>query len=151
MRAEYINPFLSSTTSVFSQMLGLDVTRKAPFLRNGFSPQFDVTGIIGLTGKTTGTVALSLPKEMALTVTGTLLGAPALEIDANVVDAVGELTNMIAGAAKAQLEQFELSLGLPTVITGKSTCIAFPSTATPISIPFSSNLGDFVVEVGFRG
>lgn len=150
MRAEYINPFLSSTSSVFSQMLGIEVSRLPPFVRNGHSPQYDVTGIIGLTGKTTGTVALSLTKEMSLSITGKLLGDMPTEVDATVVDAVGEVTNMIAGAAKSQLEQLELSLGLPTVITGKSTCIAFPSNAVPISIPFDSPLGTFVVEVGFR-
>jgi chemotaxis protein CheX len=150
MRAEYINPFLSSTSSVFSQMLGVEVSRMPPFLRQEHSPQFDVTGIIGLTGKTTGTVALSLTKEMATAVTEKLLGEPAKEVNATVVDAIGELTNMIAGAAKAQLEEMELSLGLPTVITGKSTCIQFPSTAVPISIPFDSSLGTFVVEVGFK-
>lgn len=150
MRAEYINPFLSSTSSVFSQMLGIEVSRLPPFVRNGHSPQYDVTGIIGLTGKTTGTVALSLTKEMSLSITGKLLGDMPTEVDATVVDAIGEVTNMIAGAAKSQLEQLELSLGLPTVITGKSTCIAFPSNAVPISIPFDSPLGTFVVEVGFR-
>lgn len=150
LRAEYINPFLSSTSSVFSQMLGVEITRQQPYMKNGHSPQFDVTGVIGLTGKTTGTVALSLTKEMALSVTSKLIGEAPTELNATVVDAIGELTNMIAGAAKAQLAQLELSLGLPTVITGKSTCISFPSNATPISIPFDSMLGTFVVEVGFR-
>ena len=151
MRAEYINPFLASTSSVFSQMLGLEVSRLPPFVRKGeHSPQYDVTGIIGLTGKTTGTVALSLTKEMALSVTEKLLGDKPAEVNATVVDAIGEVTNMIAGAAKAQLEQMELSLGLPTVITGKSTCIAFPSNAIPISIPCDSPIGTFVGEVGFR-
>ena len=151
MRAEYINPFLSSTSSVFSQMLGVEVSRLPPFVRKGeHSPQYDVTGIIGLTGKTTGTVALSLTKEMALSITEKLLGDKPADVNATVVDAIGEVTNMIAGAAKAQLEQLQLSLGLPTVITGKSTCIAFPSNAIPISIPFDSPIGTFVVEVGFR-
>jgi chemotaxis protein CheX len=151
MRAEYINPFLSSTSSVFSQMLGVEIRRLPPYVRNGHhSPHFDVTGVIGLTGKNTGTVALSLSKEMALSITGKLLGDTPTEVNATVVDAIGEVTNMIAGAAKSQLEQLELSLGLPTVITGKSTCIAFPSNAIPISIPFDSEIGNFVVEVGFR-
>jgi chemotaxis protein CheX len=150
VRADYINPFLSSTSSVFSQMLGVTVTRLPPYLRDGHWPMYGVTGVIGLTGKTTGTVAISVTKEMALAITGRLLGDAPTEINSCVVDAIGELANMIAGAAKAQLEQMELSLGLPTVITGKSTCISFPSNATPISIPFSSELGDFVVEVGFR-
>ena len=148
MRANFINPFLTSTASVFSQMLGVEIRREPPFLRNEFSPQFDVTGIVGLTGNATGTVAVSLPREMAIAVTEVLTGEVHGSVNPQVADAVGELTNMIAGAAKSQLEALQLTLGLPTVIIGRSTCIAFPSKTSPISIPFDSRLGCFTVEVG---
>ena len=148
MNVDYINPFLTSTVTVFQTMLGTDLIRETPFIRKEFAPQFEVTGMIGLTGKTTGTVAVSMPREMAMLVTEKLLGETPTEVNAQVADAVGELTNMIAGAAKARLECLELSLGLPTVITGRSTCIAFPSRTTPISIPFRSALGPLIVEVG---
>lgn len=148
MNAEYINPFLMSTASVFEQMLGMELVREAPFIRKAFMPQYEVTGIIGLTGKTTGTVAVSLPREMALSITEKLLGERPPEINAQVIDAIGEVTNMIAGAAKARLEHLQLSLGLPTVVTGAATSIGFPSRAVPISIPFRSPLGPIVVEVG---
>lgn len=148
MNVDYINPFLISTVDVFQKMLGMDLQREAPFIRRDFAPQYEVTGMIGLTGKTTGTVAVSLPREVAVLVTEKLLGETPVTLNSQVVDAVGELTNMIAGAAKAKLEHLQLSLGLPTVITGRSTCIAFPSRATPISIPFKSPLGPMIVEVG---
>lgn len=148
MRAEYINPFLTSTASVFSQMLGVTVRRQPPFVGNAYAPPHDVTGIVGLTGKATGTVAVSLPGEMALSVTSALIGECPTSITPQVADAVGELTNMIAGAAKAQLESLNLNLGLPTVIVGRSTCISFPSSTCPISIPFDSPLGSFTVQVG---
>jgi chemotaxis protein CheX len=148
MNADYINPFLLSTVDVFQQMLGLELVREAPFIRKEFASQYEVTGMIGMTGKTTGTVAVSLPCEMALAITEKLLGERPPEVNAQVVDAIGEVTNMIAGAAKARLEHLQLSLGLPTVILGCSTRIAFPSRATPISIPFRSSLGPLVIEVG---
>jgi len=148
MNVDYINPFLIATSNVFEKMLDLELVREKPFIRRDFVPQYEVTGIIGLTGKTTGTVAVSLPKEMALSVTERLLGHRPPELNAQAVDAVGELTNMIAGGAKAHLQQLQLSLGLPTVITGTATSIAFPSRATPISIPFRCPLGPLVVEVG---
>lgn len=148
MNADLINPFLTSTASVFTTMLGTEVQRKKPFLRTNFTPQFDVTGIIGLNGKAIGTVALSIKSDMALAVTEQLIGERPTEVNSQVVDAVGELTNMIAGAAKAQLPQLEMSVGLPTVVIGKAPCIAFPSRATPIAIPFECKWGSFVVEVG---
>lgn len=148
MNVDYINPFLLSTVSVFTKMLSLELVREAPFVRTKDSPQYDVTGMIGLTGKTTGTVAVSLPGDFALAITERLLGERPAEINPQVVDAIGEVTNMIAGAAKAKLESLQLSLGLPTVIIGTSSRIAYPSRCTPISIPFRSALGPLIVEVG---
>lgn len=148
MTADFINPFLLATVSVFENMLGVQMTREKPYLRKAFDPQHDVTGVIGLTGKATGMVAVSLPSEAAIAVTAKLLGETPASVNAQVTDAVGEITNMIAGCAKSQLESLELSLGLPTVVIGRNTCITFPSRAVPISIPFSCELGSLVVEVG---
>jgi chemotaxis protein CheX len=150
MELEYINPFVRSTAAVFSHMLSIDVTRETPFLRETCAPLFDVTGIIGLSGRATGTVAVSLSRETALAVTEILLRERPCEVNAQVVDAIGEVTNMIAGAAKSELESLKIMLSLPTVIIGRACCIGFPSQTRPICIPFDSPLGRFVVEVGIE-
>jgi len=148
MNPDSIEPFVSATLSVFSKMLSLELAPQAPLVRSSRSPHYDVTGMVGLTGKTTGIVALSLPQDFALTITERLIAEHRTEIDADVVDAIGELTNMIAGAAKARLESLQLSLGLPTVIIGRDSRIAYPSRCTPVSLPFASPLGPLLVEVG---
>ena len=150
MKVEFINPFIVSTAAVFSQMLAQELTREKPYVRGAFSPLYDVTGIIGLSGLASGTVAVSMSAEAAISVTETLLQERPSEVNTQVVDAVGELTNMIAGAAKAQLESLQIMLGLPTVIIGRSSSIAFPSRATPICIPFSSKIGALAVEIGIE-
>jgi chemotaxis protein CheX len=151
MTADYINPFLLATVSVFDSMLGVKIAMQKPFVRKPLDPQYEVTGVIGLTGKATGTVAFSLPSEAAIKITGKLLGEQPTALNAQVVDAIGEVTNMIAGAAKAQLAELQLSIGLPTVVIGRECCVAFPSRAVPISIPFTCELGNLVVEVGIAG
>ena len=89
-----------------------------------------------------------LDGEMALKVAEVMLQERPPEINGDVVDAVGELANIIAGRAKSQLEHLELSLSLPSVITGKSHSIRFPTKVTPICIPFDSPWGPITVEVG---
>jgi len=148
MKVEYINPFLSSAISVFNTMLGTSLTRGEPFLKDGTQPNHEISGLIGLSGKAKGMVVLSMSREVALNAAGTMLGTQLKEINADVADAVGELTNMIAGAAKAQLEHLELSVSLPTVITGKAHCIDFPKNTMPICIPFDCKWGSVAVEVG---
>ena len=148
MKAEYINPFLRSTVSVFGTMLNCALTREQPFVKEGNRPEHDVSGIIGLSGKAKGTVVLSLTENAALRAAGAMLGEPVEEVNVDVTDAVGELVNMIAGGAKAQLEHLAMGVSLPTVVTGKGHVIEFPMDAKPICIPFGCEWGLVTVEVG---
>ena len=148
MKAEYINPFLQATKNAFQTMLECPLERGQVGLLDPAQKSFDICGVIGLSGKAIGTVVLNLSTDVALKATSKLLMADATEVNSDVFDAVGELTNMVAGGAKAQLEQLELSISLPTVISGSSHEIHFPSNVTPISIPFSSPWGPLSVDVG---
>jgi len=148
MNAELINPFLASAISAFETMLGWPLTRGALYIKTGSQPEHEVSGVIGLSGKAQGTVVLSLTEQAALRATAKLLEEEPAEIDGNVTDAVGELTNIIAGGAKAQLEHLELRVSLPTVITGNNHRVEFPSRVTPICIPLESEYGVVTVEVG---
>lgn len=148
MKVEYINPFVKAVLSVFSTMVHCDLTRGEPYAKGDFQPVHEVSGIIGLSGKAKGTVVLSLDREAAMRATEAMLGERPLFINADVTDAVGELTNMIAGNAKAYLEQYALSVSLPTVITGRGHCIEFPKNTPAICIPFDCEWGTVTVQVG---
>ena len=70
------------------------------------------------------------------------------ELNTDVVDAVGELTNMVAGGAKSQLTEYQLSISLPGVIKGAGHEVCFPSDVTPICVPFTCVWGALKIEVG---
>ncbi len=148
MKVEYINPFITSTRAAFSTMLGIEVTRGDVAIKQGCQPCHEISGIIGLSGKAVGVVVLSVDRDVALSITEKMLGDRPSGIDAYVKDAIGEMTNIVAGGAKAHLDQYELSVSLPTVVVGRSHCIEFPSGVPPISIPFVSQWGPVVIEVG---
>ncbi len=148
MQVEYINPFITSLNNAFLTMLGCEVARGSISLKDDSTPQYEISGIIGLSGKAIGTVVLSLSGELALKATSILLLSETTEINADVVDAVGELTNMVAGAAKAELEEYEMQVSLPNVITGRNHEVRFPSNVTPIIVPFTTEWGPLALEVG---
>jgi chemotaxis protein CheX len=148
VKAEYINPFISSAVEVFSTMLDCEITRGKLSLSTGHQPTLDISGVVGLSGKASGTVVLSFSREVAVQSTEKLLGQKYNAINSDVIDAVGELTNMIAGRAKAGLEHLAMTLALPTVVTGKNHIISFGSAAQTIRIPFVCGWGDFILEVG---
>lgn len=148
MKAEYINPFVSAAVDVFSTMLECELTRGKLALNNNFQPSHDISGIIGLSGKASGTVIVSVDRNVALSATEKMLGVRPADVNSDVIDAIGEVTNMIAGRAKAGLAQLAMNLALPTVITGSNHTIRFGSNANTICIPYTCMWGSLSVEVG---
>ena len=148
MKAEYINPFVLAAVDVFSTMMQCELTRGQLSVGNGSQPAYDISGVIGLSGRASGTVVLSLQREVALSATEVLLSQQAGTINEDVIDAVGEITNMVAGRAKAGLEQLAMTLALPTVITGKNHVISFGSATQTIRIPYTCAWGELMLEVG---
>lgn len=148
MRVEHINPFIRALQKAFHTMLGCEVERGAISLKRDMAPAYHVSGVIGLSGRALGTVVLSLSEEVAMKAASEMLMAEMTTINADVIDAIGELTNMVAGAAKAELEAYELMVSLPNVITGRDHEVRFPSNVTPICVPFSTRWGSLVLEVG---
>lgn len=149
MRVEFINPFVSSTQDVFQTMLNSRVSRGSLSLNLAHVSIHEISGLIGISGVCRGMVVVSLGEETAKRAAEAMLGSRPHSLDADVLDAIGELTNMIAGGAKTRLEQYELAIGLPTVICGSGQRIVFPSGTAPIVIPFESDIGPLSVQVGF--
>lgn len=149
MDVSFINHFIDSTANVFSTMLSCPITRTSLALKNGNEPPHEVSAVIGLSGRDTGSVVLSLSVPLALKAAEQMLFTEFEEVNGEVVDAVGELANMIAGGAKAQMAHLELSLGLPNVIVGLEHRIFFPGNVRPISVGFTTQWGLMSIDVGF--
>jgi len=97
MEAEYVNPFLEATVSVLKTMASLEVVPGKPFIKKESSACGDVSGIVGITGETEGSLCITFSRGCILQVVSTWFGEEAKEINDEVKDAVGELTNMISG------------------------------------------------------
>ena len=96
----------------------------------------DVSGIVGLSGELAGSIVLFLPEQLAVDATTKLLGESVSNVNGDVIDTIGELTNIIAGGAKSRIE-LTVNLSLPTVITGGHHHVAYDSEAAPSVVLFS--------------
>jgi len=152
MKAEFINPFLEATVSVLKTMASLDPVPGKPFLKNGTSATSDVSGIVGITGETEGSICITFCRQCILHVVGRMFGEEHQEIDEEVKDAVGELTNMISGDSRRRLQEIGHTFqgAIPTVISGKGHEIRHVTKGPILSIPFSTQAGNFTVEVCFK-
>jgi chemotaxis protein CheX len=148
--ADYVNPVIRATRDVFEMMLGCTPKRVGLTLKTEDAQNpFAISAVIGITGRATGTIVFYVSESTALQALQRMTGTEASRVDEHVCDAVGELTNMIAGAAKAQLAELQLSISIPNVVHGDRHSVYFPSHVTPFRILFDSELGPFCVEVGF--
>jgi len=147
MQAEYINPFIRSLRNTFQTMLACEAHRGQLSVGLG-APTDGVSGVIGLSGKARGTVVLNMSPQVALKAASVMLAEDVTEVNADVLDAVGELTNIIAGNAKAQLEQYDLRVSLPNVVTGNDHRLHLPSDVTPLCVPFDCPWGPISLVVG---
>ncbi len=149
----FINPVLEAVSNVLTKMAQMEVTPGKPYVNRERTACGDVTGVIGITGTLTGVLSVTFEKEVILKITNTMLDEHYTEIDANIADAVGELTNMITGQARMHLakEGMSLKASTPSVVMGKGHTISHITPAPILSIPFSTEFGSFVVELTMSG
>ncbi|MDR3341769.1 MAG: chemotaxis protein CheX [Treponema sp.] len=148
---KYIQPFVDVCINVFKELIRCDIIAGRPFfihkhdaLHQDTPADWDISGVIGLTGEAQGAVVLSMKKDLALKLTDMLTGSEHTDMDDDVIDAIGELINIIAGNVKREFEStFRLVISLPTIITGKGHTIQWSGDlARILCIPFNLHEGN---------
>jgi chemotaxis protein CheX len=112
----WINYVHDSLHEVFNMMLGMKV---APCEDSNLVPE--LTAIVGLAGSLCGLFCIRCSKETGARLTQRMLNIDSSECEAEVLDALGELCNMLAGSFKARIPGIAdtCMLSIPTTITGK--------------------------------
>ncbi|HVN96890.1 MAG TPA: chemotaxis protein CheX [Syntrophorhabdaceae bacterium] len=155
MDVKYINPFILATKMVFKAMLNIDMTMEKPLLKLDKTTSGDVTGVMGVAGDNDkrGMMCISFSRQGALYAYKTLMGDERSEISPEVVDAIGELTNIISGQSRKELENagVNLTASIPTVVVGKNVELHFMCKLPIISLPFqfATDYGEDILYVNF--
>lgn len=154
MKAEFINPFLEAVVTVLKTMAFTEATPGKPALKKKEdASKGDVTGVVGLTGAVKGSLALSFTEPAILEVVTNMFGEDMPEVNGEVQDAVGELSNMVSGDARRSLEGqgYSFQASIPTVITGKGHNITHAVPGPSVVMPFTTSSGHpFFVETSFE-
>lgn len=147
MDPSIITPFITSIQNVFSTMLQLPVEIGDPYVKKQADPSFDVSGIIGMSGDTVGSVVLSFPGATAERIVALFCGEELALGSGDFNDAIGELVNMVSGGAKALFPGKKISISVPSVVNGKGHTIATPSDAPVICIPCTTDCGELHIQI----
>lgn len=88
-----------------------------------------VSGVVHVTGSWNGAIMLQLPSELATSLTAAMFQAPSSPTRDEITDAVGELTNMLAGNIKALLPVPSV-ISLPAVAFGSDYDLSVVGSTT---------------------
>jgi len=153
MEVKFINPFINATLNVLETMAFIKPEAGKPYLKKDDIAQGDVSGVIGFTGESNGTVSVTFNKSCILKIVSNIFGEEMTEINNEISDAVGELTNMISGQSRKELEEIGKVFhgAIPSVITGKNHKLETLTKGPKTAIPFKTDFGSFTIEVCLEG
>jgi chemotaxis protein CheX len=130
----YVKPFVSATLNTFKTFVGFELVAGNPYF-SGRTQEIDqdISGVIGLSGDIRGAVVITMKEKFAIKLADTLVGTKHTEIDDDIVDAIGEIANIIAGNIKNDVPGGEkIVISLPTVVKGKDHSFAWPGKLSRI-------------------
>ena len=153
MDVKIVNPFINATLNVLETMAFVKSEAEKPFLKKDNVAKGDVSGIVGFTGETNGAVFITFDESCIVKVVSNMFGEQLNEINDDIKDAVGELTNMISGQARKELEEIGKVFqgGIPSVVSGKNHELKPMTKGPKIAIPFKTEFGSFTIEVALDG
>ena len=139
-----------SAVEVFSTMLSVDL--KPGNVSVGSmraEPNDGLVSFVGLAGAWIGTGSITCAPSLACRICAQMLMTEVRSVDETVLDAVAELTNIIIGNVKTDLEQHlgPLGLSIPTVIFGKNFATKSAGNAAWVVEPFRWDDEDLLVRV----
>ena len=153
MDVELAKPFIKAAVEVLSTMAFITPKVGRPYVKKTNAATGDVTGIVGITGENSGgSVSISFSKACAVAIVKSMLGDEIDDIMQDVKDAVGEMTNMISGQARAGLAErgYTFQGSTPSVVMGDGHTISHMAKAPVMAIPFTTNNGHFTIEFCFE-
>ncbi len=145
----------SSIREVFEMMAGADLLRlgeSCPIAVPSAKCQShaEVSVFVGLAGELQGSLCISLEEQGAIQWTRALIDHQATSIDQTVVDAVGELGNMVVGGAKRRMTGLALTMSLPSVILAGHEKIAFPSRTVPLKLDYGYQATELTILISLQ-
>jgi chemotaxis protein CheX len=148
--AEIVNLIQESTESVFSTMLGLEVSSgRSDISQGAVAPSHGVAALVGMAGSWVGTGSIDCSAPMACLFAGAMLGSEYRSVDDDVLDAIGEVANMIVGHIKTNVESVAgpMELSLPTVVYGHNFVTRSQRHIQWNVVPFTCCGQQFTVQV----
>jgi chemotaxis protein CheX len=146
---EVVKQLDKDVREIFSTMVGAEISEVSTRVDAATTFSDSVTAMVGLAGVFNGMINLHVSKRLAIHFASSMLGMTIEDIDDDVIDALGEIANMLGGSFKHHfvLEGHEVKLSIPSVITGDQYEISAGSLPDILTLSFTSEDEPFMISV----
>jgi chemotaxis protein CheX len=130
----------SATEEVLSTMLNVEARPEAAYTEHQPGKSDGIVSFVGIAANEwAGTGSLHCESDVACVLASRFMMSEITNVDDEVMDAFGELTNMIIGNFKNHLEAHlgPMALSIPTVVYGKNFSTRSPGHEDWIVVPFA--------------
>lgn len=149
LKQRMIAHLVKATEEVFATMVFEQVSLGTPIEGDALRPASNVVAQVGFTGATNGLVAFYSTLETAREIAGAMLMMEPAQISDELPDAIGEISNMIAGAFRSQMtsDGYPCAISIPTVTTGSDFYTKPFSAGQRVLCPFRFRTREVFVEL----
>lgn len=150
---QLIYAFVDGTIKTFAETVSTEVQFTHAFVEKHYQKRGDVAGVLTIVAPPlTGRLIVSYPQAAIFNVVECMFGEKHTELNSEVSDVVGELTNQIYGQAKTTLSDlgYEFGMSIPKVVVG-DLAIPNPKYFASLVLPFHlKNKTTFFVEINIE-
>lgn len=153
MNVKLINPVLETMVNVLSTMANVKPSMGKPTLKNNEMSLGEVTGMMSMVSpKVRASLAITFTRRAILDLVKRMLGEEHTEVDDTARDMAGEMTNMVVGGAKNlyAAQGYDFDMSSPSILVGKNHTVHHAYPGKTIVMPFTSESGEFYVEICFE-
>jgi chemotaxis protein CheX len=150
METRLVAAFAQAAQRTFKDMFGITATESgARELVGSEDHGWDITGLVGIAGQAQGIVAIRLTQSLVETLlagsgVATVGAAESRQLESGLV---GEMTNIIAGAAITAIRDLDMDIAPPVIVRGINHKIGWPNIAPVMAISFEFPSGSFEVDL----
>jgi len=147
----FIEELTAATRDVFKKMVFQDLEASLPIAGDAKRPKANVMGTVAFAGKTSGLVVFYSSMDAAQIITASMLETDPAHVNGELPDAIGELTNMIAGSFRTRVAHAKgemWAISVPTVTVGSDFYTKYCSDVQRVLCPFRmKNKAELFVEL----
>ena len=150
MKANMINPILTTMVNVMTTMAQIEPSMGKPTLKNDDTALGEVTGIMSMKSpQMNGSFAITFTASAIFDIVKRMLGEDITEINDMAKDLAGEMTNMVVGGAKnIYVDQgYEFNMSTPNILAGKDHKVEHNCNGKTIVLPFEIDGRELFVEM----